>query len=228
LYGQHSASLDVVVVVVETRSWSSSSEVFDVVRWVVCGGVGEVRFEKRAACGCGGVSSSARREVAAAELEEEEEEEEAVVDEAVEAAVEEEEAVEEAVEEAEEAAAEEEEAVEPELRLKFVLAGCECSINPGRVCVYASWRGGMEGQGQKEPFMHGSRQTRPSGQKKPGQHVAAFHRSVPKNPGEQLGLERPYLRERRDRHRANVCSRYTRCDTEEHRNCFRSASLLGA
>ena len=53
----------------------------------------------------------------------------------------------------------------------------------------------MEGQGQKDPFMHGSRHTRPSGQKNPGQHVAAFHRSVPKNPGEQLGLERPYLRE---------------------------------
>jgi hypothetical protein len=98
-----------------------------------------------------------------------------------------------------EALEEEAEAMGAELRLEFVwAAGCEWyTLRAGTVCVVAtwSWWGSMEGQGQKEPFMHGSRQTRPSGQKNPGQHVAAFHRSVPKNPGEQLGLERPYLRD---------------------------------
>lgn len=71
MYGQHSASLDVVGVETSGLCSSSRSEVPDAVRWVDCGGAGEVRFRERAAVGCGGVCSSARREGAVAELEEE-------------------------------------------------------------------------------------------------------------------------------------------------------------
>jgi hypothetical protein len=69
------------------------------------------------------------------------------------------------------------------------------SLSPaaGEAEATVSGRGVMDGQGQNEPFMHGSIHTSPSGQKNPGQHVLAFHRSTPKKPGEQLGLDRPYL-----------------------------------